>query len=89
MSDGYGRGLLPWMAKPVRETRRHGSDFEISPSEYGFTWGPARVTRMCSDPKHGVWLRVEGARERIEIRITRSGLLRVGKIEKRKERDAR
>lgn len=54
-------------------------------TQYGFTMGPATVTRLCQDPKHGAWLEVAGKRERIEIRVTASGLLRVGKIIKRKE----
>jgi hypothetical protein len=53
-------------------------------TEYGFTQGPATVTRMCTDPKLGAWLEVAGKRQRIEIRVTKSGLLRVGPVIKRK-----
>ena len=49
----------------------------------GFSYGPAEVTRLCSDPKHGVWLMVYGKRQQIEIRVTKGGRLRVGKPEKR------
>lgn len=48
----------------------------------GFEWGPARVTRVFSDPKHGVWLVVAGAKEEIEIRVTRGGRIRAGRPRK-------
>ena len=50
-------------------------------TDYGFKWGPAEVIRATSDPKHGVWLIVRGAKQEVQIRITRSGLLRIGDLE--------
>lgn len=48
----------------------------------GFSYGPSRVTRTCSDEDHGVWLVISGEKEQVEIRVTKGGRLRIGKIEK-------
>jgi hypothetical protein len=48
----------------------------------GFSYGPACVTRLCSEEKLGVWLMVAGGLEQVEIRVTKGGRLRVGKVEK-------
>lgn len=50
---------------------------------YGFEWGPVEVKRACSDPRHGVWLLLETPKQHLEIRVTRTGLFRVGKPRKR------
>lgn len=39
----------------------------------------ARVSVLCTDDKHGTWLAVGEARDVVEIRVTKSGLIRVGK----------
>jgi hypothetical protein len=52
-------------------------------TQYGFTMGPAKVTRIHYTPKWGAFIEVSGHRERIEIRVTPSGLLRVGKVIKK------
>ena len=62
---------------------RQVSDTKIT--QYGFTMGPCEVTRIAADPKWGSYVEVAGKRQRIEIRVTPSGLLRVGKIINRKE----
>lgn len=54
-------------------------------TQYGFAYGAADVTRICSDPKHGVWLEITTPREEVQIRVTRTGLIRVGKTKKRKK----
>jgi hypothetical protein len=54
----------------------------VSETRFGFDWGPASIYRLCSDPKHGVWLEVAGQHERIEIRITNGGRIRASKIKK-------
>jgi hypothetical protein len=54
-------------------------------ARYGFRFGPCVVTRIHNDPEFGSLIEVSGKRERIEIRVTASGLLRVGKIIKRKD----
>ena len=51
----------------------------------GFKWGPLSVVRLCDDEKHGAWIEVYGERERIEIRVTKGGRLRVGPVIKRRE----
>ena len=55
-----------------------------TPPAYGWSFGPADIIRIHSDPKLGVWLYVTGAKERVEIRVTKSGLLRVGPVIKSK-----
>jgi len=52
-------------------------------TQYGFTMGPATVTRIHQSAKFGALLEVSGQRERIEIRATPSGLIRVSKVIKR------
>lgn len=54
-------------------------------TEYGFAWGPAEVIRATSDPKHGVWLIVRGAKQQVQVRVTRSGLVRVGQPQDRRD----
>lgn len=51
-------------------------------TKYGFAWGPAQVVRLMSDPKWGVILEVKSGKQAVEIRITPSGLIRIGNIEK-------
>ena len=62
-------------------------------TQYGFTFGPCEVTRIASSDKHGAWIEVRGERERIEIRVTKSGLLRVGptikRLKAKKQQDSR
>lgn len=52
-------------------------------TQCGFTMGPATVTRIHQDDKLGAFLEVSGQRQRIEIRVTPSGLLRVSKVIKK------
>lgn len=55
---------------------------ETTPTRYGFKWGPMTVERATSDPKHGVWLHIRTGKQLLTVRATKSGLLRVGEIEK-------
>lgn len=57
--------------------------FPVEDYAYGFTWGPADVIRIASDDKWGVMLEVRTPRQRLEIRVTPSGIVRVGKPERR------
>ena len=56
----------------------------IYTTQYGFVFGPATVTRIC-DGEMGSYIEVAGNRQRVEIRVTPSGLLRIGKVITRKE----
>jgi hypothetical protein len=56
--------------------------FPVSEGRFGFEWGPANICRLHSDPKHGVWIEVSGQHERIEIRVTKAGRIRVSKPKK-------
>lgn len=51
-------------------------------TRFGFTFGPAEVVRLFRNEKLGAWLLVRGKRQEIEIRVTKSGLLRVSKPRK-------
>jgi hypothetical protein len=55
---------------------------EITP--YGFKWGPVEVQRWCSDDKGGVVIGLITKRESVEIRVTPTGLIRVGAPVKRR-----
>jgi len=55
-----------------------GGAFQPTTILYGWSWGPAVITRIHSDAKLGVWLEIKGRRERVEIRVTKGGRLRVG-----------
>ncbi len=57
-----------------------------TPPAYGWSFGPADIIRIHSDPKLGVWLEVTGERERVEIRVTKGGRVRVGPVIKRKRK---
>lgn len=53
------------------------SAFPCTVNDYGFKWGEAEVTRIHSDPKLGVIMMVDTPLERLELRVTPSGLIRV------------
>lgn len=55
------------------------ADADVTDLQFGFDFGPARVVRLMSDPRYGVWIDVAGRREHVEIRVTNSGLVRVSK----------
>ena len=57
--------------------------FSGQETQYGFKWGPAEVIRCASHPKWGVMLDLETTKQRLEIRVTPSGIIRVGKAVKR------
>lgn len=61
-------------------------EYRSALTDYGFKWGPAEIIRAASDPKHGVWLIVRGGKEEVTIRVTRSGLLRVGDVGRKQMR---
>jgi hypothetical protein len=58
---------------------------KIYNTQYGFVFGSAVVTRICHGTKWGYVLEVSGAKQRVEIRVTPSGRIRVGPIITRKE----
>ena len=49
----------------------------------GFTWGPGRVVRLYDDDKCGVVFEIGGQRQCVEVRVTPSGLVRIGAINNR------
>ena len=38
-----------------------------------------KISRIFSDPKLGVWLMVAAQKQMLEVRVTNSGLIRVGR----------
>ncbi len=47
-------------------------------TDFGFDYGAAKVTRMCSDEKKGwVILRVETPKAEVQIYVTKTGKVRV------------
>lgn len=55
---------------------------KTSITQYGFVFGSATVTRLYSHERHGVWLRVTGKTEEVDIRVTKGGRIRVFSIQK-------
>lgn len=49
----------------------------MMPMEYGFAWGPVAVTRLVSDPKYGVVILLKSEKQRLEVRVTPKGLIRL------------
>lgn len=52
-------------------------------TQYGFRFHPLEVTRIASSDKWGCAIDVETPLQRIEIRATPTGILRVGPIIKK------
>jgi hypothetical protein len=52
--------------------------------DYGFSWGPATVTRLFSTEKGDVWLEIASNRwkETLQIHITPTGFIRAGQPNK-------
>lgn len=47
-------------------------------TEFGFDYGAAKITRMCSDEKKGwIILRVETPKTDVQIYVTKTGKVRV------------
>lgn len=49
-------------------------------TKYGFRDGPAEVQRICTETDGSVVIAVVTARQRLEIRVTKSGLIRFGLV---------
>jgi len=50
-------------------------------TQYGFDWGPASVIRSWSHKGH-VGFEIFTGKQTLDVRVTPSGLIRVGEIEK-------
>lgn len=53
---------------------------KVTETMFGFEYGAAEVARLADDPKYGVWIGVRTARQSLDIRVTPSGLIRVGGV---------
>lgn len=47
---------------------------------YGFSIGPIHIQRLVDDPKWGTVVVIQTPKERVEIRSTPTGLLRIGPV---------
>ena len=55
-------------------------DVHFQEIPYGFEYGSAEVTRICSDKKKGwVLMKVDTPRGRVEVYVTKTGKIRVWK----------
>jgi hypothetical protein len=50
----------------------------LEDTDYGFVWGPVAVERWASDEEGSVILGLTTKKETLEIRVTPTGLIRVG-----------
>lgn len=57
-------------------------NYERTPN--GFKLPGAEVVCVCADPKFGTVLWIEGSKERMEVRVTPSGLLRYTGIQSKR-----
>lgn len=51
------------------------SDLELT--EFGFKYGPVEVQRLCSDRRAGYTIGVTTAKDALQVRVTKMGLIRV------------
>jgi len=58
------------------------SSYELRETPFGFEWGPVSIERLVSDDGWGVMFSVKTPREKMDIRVTPSGLIRLGKVVK-------
>ena len=49
-------------------------------TQYGFTFGPLEVVRIAATPTWGYAIDLVTPKQRLEIRVTPKGFLRVGKV---------
>lgn len=61
------------------------SDYKEGPTQYGFKFQAALVERLASH-KGYAFLGVRTAKQRLELTVTPSGLIRVGKITRNLEK---
>lgn len=53
----------------------------MTPNRYGVTFADGtQIVSLHGDEKGGWWFLVRGKRQEIEMRVTPSGLVRVGKV---------
>jgi hypothetical protein len=52
----------------------------FEPTQFGFRFGSADIERVISDDRMGVVLAIRGRREVVYIRVTPSGLIRLGPV---------
>ena len=63
----------------------HKPRFELTETRFGFAWGPAHIIRCVSDKKYGVILEVRTGRQRLNVRVTPTGVIRTSYLPRMKE----
>lgn len=61
-------------------------EYPCAETRFGFRWGPVRVDRFWSD-KRGVMLGILTDRGCVQVFVTPTGFVRVGKMDKRHDRN--
>jgi hypothetical protein len=56
------------------------ASFQLRQTANGFYWGPLEVICEAEHEHAGVMLALETARERVEIRVTPKGFIRLGTV---------
>ena len=49
------------------------SNFPFNETRYGFDWGPLKIERVFSHPKHGVVVRIGSEHQQFEVRVSPKG----------------
>jgi hypothetical protein len=56
-------------------------------TRFGFRWGKIDIVRACQDPRAGKVIHIHTGKQVVAIRVTPSGVIRVGEIGKDWQRD--
>lgn len=70
---------------PTKKPARAAPIPYANKTKYGFQDGPAEVQRICTETDGSVVIAIITARQRLEVRVTPSGLIRFGLVPKQKE----
>ena len=58
--------------------------YEVEQTQFGFSWGPATVVRLCDNPKFGAVIAIEGRKgQSVEVRVTPGGYVKVDRINRK------
>ena len=63
--------------------------FPIKDTQYGFMWGSGEIVRIFDDSRFGVVFEIRGKRQAVDVRVTSSGLIRIGDLRRRKAQNDR
>lgn len=52
-------------------------EVRYAPTPYGFTYGPATVTRLCHDKTGAVEIGIDSQKAQVHVYVTKTGKIRV------------